>query len=70
MIAALGLMVWSGFKEYQRRKLEAALLHAPQVALVPDGQAPPAAADSSEQPGGATSATEGQTRACIHACRP
>jgi thiol-disulfide isomerase/thioredoxin len=41
MIAALGLMVWSGFKEYQRRK-EAAAQHAPQVALVPDGQAPPA----------------------------
>jgi thiol-disulfide isomerase/thioredoxin len=43
MIAALGLMVWSGFKEYQRRKQEAALQHAPQLALVPDGQAPPAA---------------------------
>jgi thiol-disulfide isomerase/thioredoxin len=43
MIAALGLMVWSGFKEYQRRKQEAALQHAPQFALVPDGQAPPAA---------------------------
>ena len=42
MIAALGLMVWSGFKEYQRRKQEAALQHAPQLALVPDGQAPPA----------------------------
>lgn len=39
MIAALGLMVWSGFKEYQRRKLQAE--HAPQLALVPDGQAPP-----------------------------
>ncbi len=43
MIAALGLMVWSGFKEYQRRKQEAALQHAPQLALVPDGQQPPAA---------------------------
>ena len=52
MIAALGLMVWSGFKEYQRRKQEANLEHAPQLALVPDGQAPPAAtpadADSAE----------------------
>src|SRR5271154_1529282 len=41
MIAALGLMVWSGFKEYQRRKQQASLAHGPQVALVPDGQPPP-----------------------------
>ena len=41
MIAALGLMVWSGFKEYQRRKQQASLAHGPQVALVPDGQTPP-----------------------------
>ena len=52
MIAALGLMVWSGFKEYQRRKQEAALQQTPQVALVPDGQtpqspAPDAAGDAS-----------------------
>jgi thiol-disulfide isomerase/thioredoxin len=40
MVAALGLMVWSGFKEYQRRQQVAALQHAPQVALVPDGQTP------------------------------
>jgi thiol-disulfide isomerase/thioredoxin len=45
MIAALGLMVWSGFKEYQRRKQETASAsqHAPQLALVPDGQTPPPA---------------------------
>src|SRR5271165_5398247 len=42
MIAALALMVWSGFKEYQRRQQEASLAHAPQVVLVPDGQSPPA----------------------------
>jgi thiol-disulfide isomerase/thioredoxin len=47
MIAALGLMAWSGFKEYQRRKQEAALQHAPQLALVPDGQSPPAATPAS-----------------------
>ena len=43
MIAALGLMLWSGVKEYQRRQQQAALQHAPQVVLVPEGQAPPAA---------------------------
>jgi len=47
MIAALGLMVWSGFKEYQRRKHQAALAHVPQVALVPDGQTPPSAGPAS-----------------------
>ncbi len=47
MIAALGLMVWSGFKEHQRRTQEAALQHAPQLALVPDGQAPPTATPTS-----------------------
>ena len=47
MIAALGLMVWSGFKEHQRRKQEAALQHAPQFALVPDGQSPSAPASGS-----------------------
>ncbi len=52
MVAALALMVWSGFKEYQRRKQEAALQHAPQLALVPDGQSPPAAtpANAENQP--------------------
>ncbi len=47
MIAALGLMIWSGFKEYQRRQQAASLQHAPQVALVPDGQNPPATAPDS-----------------------
>ena len=47
MIAALGLMFWSGFKEYQRRQQEAAAPHPPQLALVPDGQTPPAAASGS-----------------------
>ena len=56
MIAALGLMVWSGFKEYQRRKQQAALLHAPQVVLVPDGQAPPTASPDD----GATTEAEPQ----------
>ncbi len=46
MIAALGLMVWSGFKEYRRRQQEAALQHTPQVVLVPDGQAPPTPASA------------------------
>ncbi len=41
MIAALGLMFFSGYKQYQLRKQQAAMQHAPQVALVPDGQAPP-----------------------------
>jgi thiol-disulfide isomerase/thioredoxin len=52
MIAALGLMFWSGFKEYERRKQEAAQQHPPQMVLVPDGQAPPAASatDASAQP--------------------
>jgi thiol-disulfide isomerase/thioredoxin len=48
MIAALGLMVWSGFKEYQRRKQEAVAQHAPQVVLVPDGQSPPSASGSGD----------------------
>jgi len=48
MVAALGLMVWSGFKEYQRRKQEAAAQRVPQLVLVPDGQSPPpTAAESS-----------------------
>jgi thiol-disulfide isomerase/thioredoxin len=42
MIAALGLVFWSGFKEYQRRKQEAASQQAPHVVLVPDGQPAPA----------------------------
>jgi thiol-disulfide isomerase/thioredoxin len=42
MIAALGLMAWSGYKNYQQRKQQAAAAHAPQLALVPDGQSPPA----------------------------
>jgi thiol-disulfide isomerase/thioredoxin len=47
MIAALGLMFWSGYKQYQQRKQEAALAQAPHVVLVPAGQAAPAvAADS------------------------
>lgn len=49
MIAALGLMFWSGYKEYQRRKQEAAAQRTPQLALVPDGQSPPAAAPVSEE---------------------
>jgi thiol-disulfide isomerase/thioredoxin len=44
MIAALGLMAWSGYKNYQQRKQQAAVTHAPQLALVPDGQTPPAPA--------------------------
>lgn len=46
MIAALGLMFWSGFKQYQQRKQEAALQQAPHIVLVPEGQAPPTAAAS------------------------
>ena len=48
MIAALGLMVWSGFKEHQRQKQEAAAQHAPVLALVPDGQSPSASASPSD----------------------
>ena len=44
MIAALGLMIWSGFKEYQRRKQEATLQHTPRMTLAPDGQTPPSPA--------------------------
>jgi thiol-disulfide isomerase/thioredoxin len=47
MIAALGLMFWSGYKQYQQRKLEAAARQAPHLVLVPDGQAPPATAPDS-----------------------
>jgi thiol-disulfide isomerase/thioredoxin len=43
MIAALGLMFWSGYKQYQQRKQEAALQQAPHVVLVPEGQTPPPA---------------------------
>jgi thiol-disulfide isomerase/thioredoxin len=42
MIAALGLMFWSGYKQYQLRKQEAALQQTPHMVLVPDGQSPPA----------------------------
>jgi len=60
MIAALGLMVWSGFKEYQRRKQVAALEHAPQLALVPDEQAPPAPAAESPEAAERPEAQEAQ----------
>ena len=49
VIVALGLMVWSGFSNYQRRKRQAAQARVPQVVLVPDGQSPPEGADD-EQP--------------------
>jgi cytochrome c biogenesis protein CcmG/thiol:disulfide interchange protein DsbE len=44
LIAALGLIAWSGYKNYQSRKQLAASQHAPVMVLVPDGQAPPASA--------------------------
>ncbi len=47
MIAALGLMAWSGYKNYQQRKQHAAATHAPELALVPDGQTPPTPAGDS-----------------------
>jgi thiol-disulfide isomerase/thioredoxin len=53
MIAALGLMFWSGYKQYQQRKQEASLQQAPHVVLVPDGQSPPsitAGAAGDDQP--------------------
>jgi thiol-disulfide isomerase/thioredoxin len=46
IVAALGLMAWSGLKEYQRRK-QASAQPVPQVALVPEGQTPPAATPDS-----------------------
>ncbi|AXC14657.1 hypothetical protein ACPOL_5409 [Acidisarcina polymorpha] len=46
LVAALGLMAFSGFKEYQRRKMQAGAQHAPEMVLVPDGQSPPANAGS------------------------
>jgi thiol-disulfide isomerase/thioredoxin len=52
MVVALGLMIWSGFKEYQRRKeAAAATTHVPQMVLVPDGQQPPpaTASDTADQ---------------------
>jgi thiol-disulfide isomerase/thioredoxin len=55
MIAALGLIAWSGYRNYQLRKA-AANGHAPQMVLVPDGQtlsspAPNASGDAQlEQP--------------------
>ena len=68
MIAALGLMVWSGFKEYQRRKQQAALLRAPQVVLVPDGQAPPTASPDDGATPKRTATPEGQSGPSIHPC--
>jgi thiol-disulfide isomerase/thioredoxin len=44
IIAALGIMFWSGYKQYQQRKQEATLRQAPHVMLVPDGQTPSASA--------------------------
>jgi len=57
MIAALGLMFWSGYKQYQQRKQEAALQQAPHMVLVPDGQDPPATSSVS----GAAQDQEGPT---------
>src|SRR5271167_4426157 len=49
MFAALGLIAWSGYKNYQSRQL-AANLHTPQVVLVPDGQDPAQAVANSADP--------------------
>jgi thiol-disulfide isomerase/thioredoxin len=44
VLAALGVMVWAGYRNYQARKQQAAMAHAPVLTLVPDGQAAPATA--------------------------
>ena len=49
IIAALGLMAWSGYTNYQRRRHEAAQQHAMQAVLVPDGQQPPASGDETDE---------------------
>jgi len=48
VLAALGFMGWAGYKNYESRKAQAALQHAPVMALVPDGQAPPADASAGD----------------------